>query len=67
MEENDETTGEYVERLANELEAKILEVGPDNIAGFFGETIVGATTGCPQLQKAILKQFRKSVRSMMFF
>lgn len=56
---NDETTGEYVERLANELEAKILEVGPDNIAGFFGETIVGATTGCLTAPKGYFKAIQK--------
>lgn len=56
---NGETTGEYVERLANELEAKILEAGPDNIAGFFAETIVGATTGCLTAPKGYFKAIQK--------
>ncbi|CUM56411.1 unnamed protein product [Debaryomyces tyrocola] len=56
---NGETTGEYVERLANELEEKILEVGPDNIAGFFAETIVGATTGCVTPPKGYFKAIQK--------
>ena len=32
-------------RVANELEAKIFELGPENVAGFVAETVVGATTG----------------------
>lgn len=56
---NDETTGEYVYRLANELEEKILEVGPENIAGFFAETIVGATTGCVTAPKGYFKAIQK--------
>ena len=56
---NDETSDEYVGRLANELEDKILEVGPDNVAGFFAETIVGATTGCVTPPKGYLKAIQK--------
>ncbi len=32
-------------RVADELEAKILALGPDNVAGFVAETVVGATAG----------------------
>ena len=32
-------------RVADELEAKILELGPGNVAGFVAETVVGATAG----------------------
>lgn len=32
-------------RVADELEAKILELGPDKVAGFVAETVVGATAG----------------------
>ena len=41
-----ETSEEYTQRLLDELEEKIIEVGPENIAAFFAETVVGATTGC---------------------
>ncbi|RCK66661.1 hypothetical protein Cantr_02950 [Candida viswanathii] len=41
-----ETTEEYTQRLLDELEDKIVEVGPENIAAFFAETVVGATTAC---------------------
>jgi len=32
-------------RVADELETKILELGPDKVAGFIAETVVGATAG----------------------
>ncbi|KAL7414793.1 pyridoxal phosphate-dependent transferase [Mrakia frigida] len=41
-----ETPLAYSRRLADELEAKILEIGPENVAAFFAEPMVGATTGC---------------------
>lgn len=40
--ESDET---YAIRLASELEQKILELGPETVAGFVAETVVGATLG----------------------
>ncbi|CAD6567489.1 MAG: hypothetical protein CYPHOPRED_001771 [Cyphobasidiales sp. Tagirdzhanova-0007] len=41
-----ESEEKYVERLVNELEAKILELGSQTVAAFYAETIAGATTGC---------------------
>ena len=41
----DETAEQYGLRVANELEAKILELGPESVAGFIAETVVGATAG----------------------
>lgn len=40
-----ETEGEYADRCAQELEKKILEIGPENVAGFVGETIMGGLVG----------------------
>lgn len=40
-----ETREEYADRAALELEEKIVELGPDNVAGFVAETVVGATAG----------------------
>lgn len=40
-----ESDARYAQRLADELEAKILELGPDTVAGFVAETVVGATAG----------------------
>src|SRR4030095_15857258 len=41
----DETPEAYGARLAAELEAKIVELGPRNVAAFVAETVVGATLG----------------------
>ena len=40
-----EDDGQYAARLAGELEAKILELGPETVAGFVAETVIGATSG----------------------
>ena len=41
----DESLDDYGQRTANELEQKILELGPANVAAFIAETVVGATAG----------------------
>ncbi|HUN44646.1 MAG TPA: aspartate aminotransferase family protein [Acetobacteraceae bacterium] len=41
-----ETDAQYVERLANELEAEFQRLGPHTVAAVLAETVVGATTGC---------------------
>ncbi|MBB2999034.1 MULTISPECIES: aspartate aminotransferase family protein [Paraburkholderia] len=40
-----ETDEAYAQRLADELEQKILELGAENVAAFVAETVVGATAG----------------------
>jgi adenosylmethionine-8-amino-7-oxononanoate aminotransferase len=40
-----ETAQAYSERLIKELEAAILETGPDRVLAFFAEPVVGATLG----------------------
>ncbi|MCT7296448.1 aspartate aminotransferase family protein [Ralstonia sp. CHL-2022] len=40
-----ETDAQYVQRLADELDAKIVELGTENVAAFVAETVVGATAG----------------------
>ncbi len=42
---SDETQDAYTQRLIAELEAKILEVGPEHVIGFCAEPVVGATMG----------------------
>jgi adenosylmethionine-8-amino-7-oxononanoate aminotransferase len=42
---DNETPQQYGERLAQELEAKIQELGPRNVIAFVAETVVGATLG----------------------
>ncbi len=41
----EESAEDYGLRIANELEAAILQIGPDSVAGFIAETVVGATAG----------------------
>jgi adenosylmethionine-8-amino-7-oxononanoate aminotransferase len=42
---SDETPQAYGERLAEELEAKVDELGASNVLAFVAETVVGATAG----------------------
>ncbi|OMR84436.1 hypothetical protein AQ730_23435 [Burkholderia pseudomallei] len=41
----DETEEAFAQRLADELESRILALGPDTVAAFVAETVVGATAG----------------------
>ncbi|ADG18057.1 aminotransferase class-III [Paraburkholderia atlantica] len=41
----DETEEAFAQRLADELEQKILELGAETVAAFVAETVVGATAG----------------------
>ena len=40
-----ESLDDYAKRSAKELENKILEIGPENVCGFIGETIMGGLVG----------------------
>ena len=40
-----ETAEQYAQRLADELDARIRDLGPQNVAAFVAETVVGATAG----------------------
>ncbi|KIL69369.1 hypothetical protein M378DRAFT_184532 [Amanita muscaria Koide BX008] len=54
----DETEEQYVERLKQELEAKFVELGPDTVAAFAAETVVGATTGVVSAPKGYFKAMK---------
>ena len=41
-----ESDADYVRRLADELEAEFQRLGPDTVAAFIAEPVVGATAGC---------------------
>ncbi|KAG4282792.1 hypothetical protein FPRO06_09465 [Fusarium proliferatum] len=41
-----ESDQDYVKRLADQLEAEILRIGPENISAFVAETVSGTTLGC---------------------
>src|SRR5690606_19487157 len=48
----------YAKRLAEELEAEILRQGPENVAAFIAETVVGATLGAVAAVPGYFKQVR---------
>lgn len=54
-----ETEEAYAQRLANELEQKILELGPDTVAGFVAETVVGATAGAVPPVRGYFRKIRE--------
>ena len=43
---DDESEADFVVRLAAELEAEFQRLGPDTVAAFMAEPVVGATGGC---------------------
>ena len=56
---SDESDEQYVQRLADELEAEFQRLGPQNVAAFAAETVVGATTGCVAALPGYFKEVRK--------
>lgn len=54
-----ETPEAYGLRAANELEAKLQELGPANVAGFVAETVVGATAGAVAPVPGYFKRIRE--------
>jgi adenosylmethionine-8-amino-7-oxononanoate aminotransferase len=54
-----ETPEAYGERLAQELEAKIDELGGDNVLAFIAETVVGATLGAVPAVPGYFKRVRQ--------
>ena len=55
----DETALQYGERLAQELEDKIAELGPDTVIAFIAETVGGATAGCITPVEGYFKRIRE--------
>jgi adenosylmethionine-8-amino-7-oxononanoate aminotransferase len=53
-----ETDAAYATRAAGELEAKILELGPDTVCAFIAEPVVGATAGAVPAVGDYFKQIR---------
>lgn len=54
-----ETEEQYAARLADELEQKILEIGPQRVAAFVAETVVGATAGALAPVRTYLRRIRE--------
>ncbi|SPA56954.1 aspartate aminotransferase family protein [Cupriavidus taiwanensis] len=53
-----ETDAQYAQRLADELDAKIQDLGPETVAAFVAETVVGATAGAVPPVGDYLKRIR---------
>ncbi len=56
---DDESAFEYGMRVANALEAQILEIGPEKVMGFMAETVVGATLGAVPAVAGYFKRVRE--------
>jgi adenosylmethionine-8-amino-7-oxononanoate aminotransferase len=54
----DETPQAYGERLAQELESKLAELGRENVIAFVAETVVGATLGAVPAVPGYFKRVR---------
>ncbi|PTC04872.1 aspartate aminotransferase family protein [Vibrio mediterranei] len=54
-----ETEDLYSQRIANELEAKILELGAENVMAFIAEPVVGATAGAVPATQGYLQRIRE--------
>lgn len=56
---SDETSFEFGQRVANELETEILRLGPDNVMAFIAEPVVGATLGAVPSVEGYFKRIRE--------
>lgn len=54
----DESEEAFAQRLADELENRILELGPETVAAFVAETVVGATAGAVPPVRAYFRKIR---------
>ena len=54
-----ETAEQYAQRLSDELDARIRELGSENVAAFVAETVVGATAGVLAPVGGYLKKVRE--------
>ena len=59
LKKDSESSYEFGQRTANELETKIIELGADNVAAFIAETVVGATVGAVPAVAGYFKRIRE--------
>lgn len=55
----EESEAEYSHRVADELEAKLQELGPETVIGFIAEPVVGATLGAVPPVPGYFKRIRE--------
>ena len=56
---DDEQDADFVARLAAELEAEFQRLGPDAVAAFIAEPVVGATAGCVTAPEGYFRAVRE--------
>jgi adenosylmethionine-8-amino-7-oxononanoate aminotransferase len=56
---DNESEAEFVARLAAELEAEFRRLGPDTVAAFLAEPVVGATAGCVPAPEGYFRAVRE--------
>lgn len=56
---DNETHFEYGQRVANELEERLLAVGPETVIAFVAEPVVGATAGALVAEEGYFKRIRE--------
>jgi adenosylmethionine-8-amino-7-oxononanoate aminotransferase len=56
---DNESESDFVARLAAELEAEFQRLGPDKVAAFIAEPVVGATAGCVPPPEGYFKAVRE--------
>src|SRR6201997_4414042 len=54
-----ETDGDFVARLADELETEFFRLGPHSVAAFIAEPVVGATAGCVPAPDGYFRKVRE--------
>ena len=64
--QDDESGFDYGQRVANELEAEILRVGPKAVMAFMAEPVVGATLGAVPAVEGYFKRIREICDTMAF-
>jgi adenosylmethionine-8-amino-7-oxononanoate aminotransferase len=56
---DDETEADFVKRLAAELDAEFQRLGPDTVAAFIAEPVVGATSGAVTAPEGYFRAMRE--------
>ena len=59
LQRHDESEEAFGRRMADELEAEIQRVGPETVAAFVAEPVVGATAGCVPAVPGYFKRIRE--------
>ena len=56
---SDESETDFVARLADELEAEFLRLGPETVIAFIAEPVIGATSGCTPAPAGYFRAVRR--------